>query len=944
MLPPSTSASLGFATAVLVASVSGVSLEGSRIVGSSLWLFRPDREVIKLLVESAFLVRDGEKERERVIVGIVANVDSGEEEAAIFILLPTSPSTLQILHLLPILPSTAISIAQRSSVPIQPGQTFNEFKANSISNTTGSNELGGGGVEFVVTFKEGGGSKGKGVEIGVKDVRDVEDLLKEVKRLKGIREQVGNGRVGESHSWLAYYSRTIDPDRRGYKTDHDLPTDRNTHTQTGSHLLLARLRDQHIRKALLARHEEWTTPVPIRLRIATFNVNDSLPPSTLSLAPLVLGPPPSLPADILVFGFEEVDLSVASLVFAPAPVSGEGQAAMTREEVWTERLMEGLGEWRGEFEKFVGVLMIVLVKKDLKPFVGDVSSDSVPVGLMGLMGNKAGVAVRMRVHGSHLTTVTAHLAAFADQLEKRRLDYEEITKRLRFPYVPSEAAKSVTHYGNHEIPECQDPFINISSEQAGTVFWSGDLNYRVDLPDEEGWSLVMKKDVKALLLKDQLNRERAIGRVFAGFEEGDISFPPTFKFEHDTHNYDPKRVLLRLPAWCDRVLFRPSKADLIELQSYVSHPEISFSDHQPVSANFVVSARMIDHQRWKHVQEQVGREADKLENEAIPALEVSERGIDFGVQPAHFDFLPSDPNLSPSAPLSRPWMWVHPSSGVVVPGEKETVHFSVQVDDTSAGMLNTGEEKLEDVLILRVGGGNDSFISVEGDYEPTCFGNSLEMLVRLPGPIRTIPRSSFFEELSPSENAISLPREIWRLVDWLMNNAAGLTGIFLEKGDPIIVAHIQECLDTGAPFDHPHLLSSISSLEPRTNVSTPPPSRHSSQEQRLGSFSVAETLLRLLNSLPEPVVPFGRSQEMCARTQSKDEAFQILDTLPNVSANVLVYLSSFLRFHIEKIPNAKGLTHRLAATFAHVLLREKAGEKAVDLYSRTRWVEYLLEG
>lgn len=49
---------------------------------SLLKLFRPDREVIKLLVESAFLVRDGEKERERVIVGIVANVDSGEEEAA----------------------------------------------------------------------------------------------------------------------------------------------------------------------------------------------------------------------------------------------------------------------------------------------------------------------------------------------------------------------------------------------------------------------------------------------------------------------------------------------------------------------------------------------------------------------------------------------------------------------------------------------------------------------------------------------------------------------------------------------------------------------------------------------------------------------------------------------------------------------------------------------
>lgn len=56
----------------------------------------------------------------------------------------------------------------------------------------------------MVTFKERGGGRA-GVEIGVKDVRDVEDLLKEVKRLKEIREEVGKssmgGRVGESHSW-----------------------------------------------------------------------------------------------------------------------------------------------------------------------------------------------------------------------------------------------------------------------------------------------------------------------------------------------------------------------------------------------------------------------------------------------------------------------------------------------------------------------------------------------------------------------------------------------------------------------------------------------------------------------------------------------------------------------------------------------------------------------
>lgn len=115
------------------------------------------------------------------------------------------------------------------------------------------------------------------------------------------------------------------------------------------------------------------------------------------------------------------------------------------------------------------MLIVVLVRKDLRPHIGDVATDAVPVGLMGLMvssrlcpllhrrtwtspllthnlmpflqGNKAGVAVRMRVHGTYVTFVVAHLAAFADQVEKRRLDYEEITKRLKFPYVPSEASK-----------------------------------------------------------------------------------------------------------------------------------------------------------------------------------------------------------------------------------------------------------------------------------------------------------------------------------------------------------------------------------------------------------------------------------------------------------------------------------------------------------------------
>lgn len=55
------------------------------------------------------------------------------------------------------------------------------------------------------------------------------------------------------------------------------------------------------------------------------------------------------------------------------------------------------------------------------------------------------------------------------------------------------------------------------------------------------------------LIRAQLNVERAAGRVFIGFDEPPISFPPSYKYDPGTDNYDSSEKL-RTPAWCDRVL------------------------------------------------------------------------------------------------------------------------------------------------------------------------------------------------------------------------------------------------------------------------------------------------------------------------------------------------------------------------------------------------------
>lgn len=76
------------------------------------------------------------------------------------------------------------------------------------------------------------------------------------------------------------------------------------------------------------------------------------------------------------------------------------------------------------------------------------------------------------------------------------------------------------------------------------VFWFGDLNFR--LTDEttttpiEIKELVESDKLPELIQKDQLLMVRTEGRAFKELEERLPAFPPTFKFEHGSSEYDLK--------------------------------------------------------------------------------------------------------------------------------------------------------------------------------------------------------------------------------------------------------------------------------------------------------------------------------------------------------------------------------------------------------------------
>lgn len=200
-----------------------------------------------------------------------------------------------------------------------------------------------------------------------------------------------------------------------------------------------------------------------------------------------------------------------------------------------------------------------------------VETEYTRTGLGGIWGNKGAVSIRLNVYGCSICLVNAHLAAHDHMLEERINDYEKIVQEHKFHVKTKEAIF------DHDY-----------------VFWFGDLNFRLTgeatTSAEEIRAMVAKDELKKLIEKDQLLLVRREGRAFQNLQERLPQFPPTFKFEHGSNDYDMKRR----PAWTDRILYAMKENNYrnvkltVEQTSYKSHPSYNISDHKPVSSEFTI--------------------------------------------------------------------------------------------------------------------------------------------------------------------------------------------------------------------------------------------------------------------------------------------------------------------------------------------------------------------
>jgi hypothetical protein len=103
---------------------------------------------------------------------------------------------------------------------------------------------------------------------------------------------------------------------------------------------------------------------------------------------------------------------------------------------------------------------------------------------------------------------------------------------------------------------------SLSPDDHDVIIWLGDLNYRLskDIHIDDAYCMINNMDIPDLASYDQLLQQKTQGRIFEGFKEGKLVFPPTYQFIPGTANYDCREQgKQRCPAWCDRILWRTGR-------------------------------------------------------------------------------------------------------------------------------------------------------------------------------------------------------------------------------------------------------------------------------------------------------------------------------------------------------------------------------------------------
>ncbi|CVL09469.1 hypothetical protein FPRO04_04776 [Fusarium proliferatum] len=269
-------------------------------------------------------------------------------------------------------------------------------------------------------------------------------------------------------------------------------------------------------------------------------------------------------------------------------------------------------------EQMTGLLLLVYASPEIAPTISNVSTKQVGTGLLGYFGNKGAVTTRLLLgETTRMVFINSHLASGAGSsyLDRRCWDVGQVLSRTQFdPIVHSgveedegekigdedlafwfgdlnfrldglpgdDIRRLLTLHARGEYGADED---SRPLDERGVIVMKGsdsddESSTRVslhsreesfdtasDLPDPDDFPEDPSQDptslqatIDSLLPHDQLRRVIKQRKAFHdGWQEGSITFLPTYKYDIGTVGLFDTSEKQRAPSWCDRILFRTRK-------------------------------------------------------------------------------------------------------------------------------------------------------------------------------------------------------------------------------------------------------------------------------------------------------------------------------------------------------------------------------------------------
>lgn len=287
------------------------------------------------------------------------------------------------------------------------------------------------------------------------------------------------------------------------------------------------------------------------------------------------------------------------------------------------------------------------------------------------------------------------------------------------------------------------------------------MNYRISHTNEQVRKAINELSTVPLHEKDQLRCEMKLQHVFKNYCEPPINFMPTYKFDTNTDNYDTSEKL-RTPSWTDRILYhakRPKirlnneELDAIRSIYYTCTNTIRFSDHRPVSGLYLIAVKyQLDEKLTNRIRDELIRQIDREDNDSIPTIRVHPRAPaiafnniryldkvnyeitikNIGECPCSCFICPSS-MFEPNRPIKTKQLSEEPffdclsftpnSPYFLEIGDEQQIDISFQMKSQYTWLFG---KKINEILILHVDNGADTFITLDLTLDMGPFGLSFD--------------------------------------------------------------------------------------------------------------------------------------------------------------------------------------------------------------------------